>query len=361
MGPMVVIFSILAGFLILGGIIWFAIGQTGKIVQTAIQPSAPLSPTGVVSTCPDDQDWSGTINVRNSLNDTGSETYDTTMRFYTSPDSGDTTPQSSTTDTTDGAVTLTCGQTYVAKILSTSGAAGDASRILAGQKYTLNSDGTATFTANGARDSITFVSAQHGLPEFRAKDLISDGYMHDDQDQGGSATDYETVDGTLFFGTTNRTCITIDAGGELAWVEEIRANVDDQFINDLGMYVLYDFANTIFDETSLQVTGDSVTLTDAETADLLTTDEAIAYTDYEKIYYYNAEMLTKSNKLDVATSLFALGGQNPTGAHNVSMDYAPIGRYGSTADSTILKVGAVDDSTSRSDVHTRTDTVVCVG
>ncbi|MEK6883066.1 MAG: hypothetical protein AABY22_25805, partial [Nanoarchaeota archaeon] len=113
------------GILILTGVIGIGIfGTTGQVVA----PITTTTPTvGAVcsSACPTSLAWSGTVNVQNALNSTGAETFDTSMYFYDA--SGALT--TSITDTSSGSVTLSCGNTYTAKVISVSGNSGDSSNL----------------------------------------------------------------------------------------------------------------------------------------------------------------------------------------------------------------------------------------
>ncbi len=303
--------------------------------------------------CPDTLTFAAVVNMENPLNQTGTETYDTTMYFFNTDGS----LKTSSADSTAGASTLECGRTYTIQTISTSGAAGDSALIKAAPTgASVSADGTVTMTACGAGETWTFRANQHGLPEVRAKDIVGDGFMFDTLD--ASATDYESTDGAIFGGTTNNvTGVTVDSGGELHVMEYVRATADDQDVNDLGILVLVDMPTSVWGTPTVKIDGNAVSDVTASLSD----QERIAYSDYEYAYLIpSGRIVSQAKEIAVDFSVFALSGQNPTGAHNVSIDYSPRGRYASTQQTNVLKVGAVDDSTSRTQIHTLHDTVIWV-
>jgi hypothetical protein len=338
----------LLAFMAFGGNSAPAPSSSGSSSTGGIQPTASQCSVA----CPDDLDWAGTINVRNKLNSTGAENFDTTTYFY----EADGSLKTSITDTTSGAATLTCGNTYAVKVQSTSGAAGDSGAFIDGSGYTANPDGTASLTACGSGSTITFVSRQHGLPEIRVRDNVNDGlaFSHGNDDD---AVTYQTTDGAVFGSSTNGSAIAVGAGGNLEFTQFVRATADDQNVNDLGMWILIDAGTSIWDKPAVKIDGASASEASAQ----LSADEKIAYNGYEYVFFVPASRVIDNNdKLEINIDINALGGTNPDGDDNISVDYAPIGHFQSNSDSNVLKVGAVDDSSSRGDVHTRHDTVIWV-
>ena len=264
----------------------------------------------------------------------------------------------SITDTSSGSVTLACGEKYVVETRSTSGAAGDSAIIssanLAGATID-SATGKLTFTPTGNGGTLTVMSHQHGNSEVRAFDLINNAFLFDDQD--ASATDYETTDGVKFNGTTvGDNGITVGSGGELRVRVYYRANQIDEDANDIGgTYVLVDAATSAWDGTRRTMTINGVISPDVTTS--LNADEKSAYSNYEYVYKIPAGLdITNSKETLLDFSLFAKSGQNPTGAHNVSIDFAPIGKFASQLNSDTLKIGSVLDDSANTDVHTRFDT-----
>lgn len=121
----------------------------------------------------------------NVLNGTGSETYDTTTYFYIADENGKKgTFKTSITDTSAGTTSLTCGETYYVEVQSTNGAAGDSAEILTASEGKILDNGALLFTAKDAGNRLTLRMHQRGLPEVRAKDLVTDQFMYDDSDNG---------------------------------------------------------------------------------------------------------------------------------------------------------------------------------
>lgn len=356
------------GIFLLVGVVAIALfggfGIKQQTLEDIDKPDAPTSAGGY--NCASDKDWAGTVNVRNSLNSSGTENYDTTMYFYNLNSDGSRGALfTSITDTSSGAVTLSCGELYQAEIRSTSGAAGDSAYVKSVSGSNIvdekvdSTAGTYTFRPISTGGTISVNSNQHGNFEVRAKDLINDAFLFDDQD--ASATNYETTDGVIFNGTAvGDNGITIASGGELRVRLYARATQIDENANDYaGTYILIDADTTVWNDQKSVLKIDDA---DApEVSGSLTASEKAAYNSYEFVYKIQGNRdIVQNNEVLIDYSLFALSGQNPTGAHNVSIDFAPIGKYPATLNSDNLNTGSVDDSTSRTDIHTRFDTVFAI-
>lgn len=324
-------------------------GTGGQKVATA---------QGAIS-CPDSLAWAGTVDVVNKLNSTTTQTYDTTAYFYVANADGTKGPLKITvSDTTAGTAALTCGEAYFVEVVSTNGATGDSAEILSASEGTIQEDGTLLFTAKGAGNRITLNMNQRGQPSVRVKDMVTGDFMFDDGDT--SATDYESLDGVVFMSSTdNATSYTVAESGKLSVTQYVQANLSVAEVNDLGVWILIDADPTVWDVDNAVAKIDGSAASDAQGS--WNADEKNAYNSYELAYFVPASRaITSNNELEFEFKLNAQGGQNPTGAHNISIDYAPIGKYLSSKESNVLKVGAVDDSSSRSDVYTRFDTVIAV-
>lgn len=339
---------------VLGLLVYMAFGM-----QQAVVPGAPssggITAPGICSTpCPDDLTWNGTINVQNALNNTGVETYDTTTYFYTYSDGAIENLKSKITDTISGSVSLTCGQEYLVEVISTDGAAGDSSEILsAPSNAELTADGSAIFTACGDGSTMTFKMNQRGVPEVRAKDVINDGFMY--TSTGSPNTDYHTTDGVAFNATANGTAQSVGSGGELHVIQYVRANLDDNDFNDQGVIVLIDAAPSVWDEPTIKIDG----VVKSDSMASLNADERIAYSDYEYAYLIPKDRaITKNGEVSVDINIFALSGVDPTVANAISVDYAVRGKYESTTESDTVKLGAVKDDSSKTQVYTLHDTVL---
>ena len=323
----------------------------------APSPGVPTTPSGIQ--CPSDLTWAGTMTVQNVLNTTGAQTYDNTMNIYSVNGDGSLNYVTQITDTTAGAVSLTCGVPYAAKILSVNSkeVAGDSSRL----RRVISSSGAANvrvddmgvlyFTPTGAMGAITVGSENHGHLEVRAFNVLQNAYMYK-VDSADSGTTYTSLDGVRFTNASEAAVTTVGLGGEFHVKLYARTNHSDLDFNDLGVYFLVDAATDTWKEPTIKFDGATATRVDGS----FNADESIAYSNYEYAYLISKDRhLLNNNQIEIDIQFFALAGQNPAGAHNISTDFAAIGRYASTADSTDLKVGSVDDSSSRTSVYTLFD------
>jgi hypothetical protein len=339
------IFGVVA-FLIVLGIVLLAVFGTDGTTQTQIQGDG-VTDSGEVFNCPSDLGWSGTITVQNNLNTTGAETFDTTMYFYDEEGKF----VSSITDTTSGSVTLTCGKAYMAKILSVDAAAGDSGRIISASGSGVDNPrvegGVLKFTALGDSGSLTVKSPQHGLPQIRVYDVENDGYLY--AAGRNSATEWNTTDPANFTSVTDNTTQTaVGSGGSFHIKIEVQTQNADELFNDLGVYLLIDENTNNWSVPAVKVDGS--TLTNIKSS--LPGPEAVAYSDYEYIYkveqgkdFVNPDKII----LDVASA--AKAGVDPGLEAAPNMELAAIGTYTSVDDANILKIGAVDDTTSNSQVY----------
>ena len=206
-GALLVIFLIV---LVVGVLLALYFGIANKPIEEKIVDSglgSDLGVSGILSGCPDNGQTSVVVDVQNNQNSTGVETFDTTLELYdaTATDPN-TAPLETLTDTSAGAATLSCGQKYYGKILSTSGASGDSGIILAVSGSGLSdlkaSDDMTSFTFTPNRESAKLVvkSQQHATQRVRVFNLIGDAFMDDNQDE--TATNYDSTDGVVFEDTT---------------------------------------------------------------------------------------------------------------------------------------------------------------
>jgi len=332
---------------VVGLLVWIAMGVQQRAVPGPVtEEGVPISVA--TAGCPTDLVTTATISVENVLNTTGAETYNTTMYIFSKDGE-----VQSITDTTAGTASLTCGQSYTGKIISTDGAAGDSSEIL-GTTSGKVTDGNVEFKASSRALTLSLETNQRGVPEVRARDIVNDAFMYDTSDV--TNLDYETTDGVIFSSTTdNATGTAVGSGSELHVTQYVRANVDDNDFNDRGIYVLIDAASNVWNIPTVKIDGKVA----SEASGMLNSDEKIAYNDYEFVYFIPADReVTKNKEVAVDLSIFALGGVDPTGANNVSVDYAVIGQYESTQKTNVIKVGAVKDDSSKTQVYTLHDTVI---
>ena len=340
-------------------------------------PQTQTGGDGVVETsvsCPSDQTWTGTVSVQNLLNDTGAETFDTTMNFYTIKADGSQDELSyneigaggfstSITDTTSGSATLSCGKRYAVKILSTSGAGGDPSlvRSIVSQSSVadakVNADGVFVFTARDNSGAFTLGVHQVGNIAARVFDFVEGADYIYCQDCA-TKTEWNATDAANWTSTTNNlTSVTVGSGGEYHVRLETRAVVNDQNVNDRGIYVLVNANTGTWGSPIVKINGvNAVDIIDSG----LNPDETKAYSAYEYAYLIGRNTpLTNKEHVDVDMDIFALGGQNPAG-NTLDIDLSPIGSYASVSDANNLKVGSVDDSSSRTQVYTLQDETFAV-
>lgn len=346
---LLVVIAGIGAFMVFGGTQQQEITTGGQTVSTK---------AGTTS-CPDNLAWAGTADVVNKLNATGTETYDTTAYVYVANADGTRgSLKTSITDTTAGTLSLTCGENYIVDVLSTDGNAGDSAEILSASEGKVIDDGALMFTAKGAGNRITLNMNQRGLYQVRAKDQVTGAFMY--PSTSASNTGYLTTDGVTFMSSTdNVTNTAVGAGGKLHVTEYVQAANTDNDLNDLGMWVLVDADPTVWDIDHAAAKLDGSSTPDAKGS--LNPDEKIAFNTYELAFKVPASrVIDNNNELEFDLTLSALGGINPTGSNNITIEYAPIGKYLSSKDSNVLKVGAVDDSSSRARVYTGETTNIAV-
>ncbi|MEK7064464.1 MAG: hypothetical protein AAB973_02530 [Patescibacteria group bacterium] len=298
--------------------------------------------------CPDAKTTTLTLSVANDLNKTGEETYDMGIRLV-----GNKGHTLRGTDTTSGSYTLNCGEVYAVKGLSASGANGDSAKfygVRSGQA-TINGDGTATISAVTGAQTVILSGKAHGVLEMRSFDVINNAFLFDDSD--AAATDYDT-DGVNYNSTTTGDNATaVGAGAEFHVIAYVRPTVTDNVWGDIGgWYVLVEAVTTTWDVPTVKFGGAVLQNVKGQ----FTADEAKAYSAYEYAYLINKDIMTQSEgALDF--SIFALSGVNPaTTTENVQLDYASRGASASNMNADNVVVGAVQDDSSQTTVHTLIDT-----
>ena len=346
--PALIVFGFIA-ILLLGVI---AIGVFGgKQEQTTIGEEVTTEGTTVSTQCPSDYGFSGTVTVQNDLNTTGAETFDTTMYFYTIDANGNEVFEKSSTDTTSGTLTLSCGSTYVARVLSVDGAAGDSSVINSASMSGATSlgavkDGGWKFVVTKASGALTFKVHQHGLIQLRAFDIENNNYLYNvTADTATEWTDDTSANFTSI--TANNTATAVGTSGSYNVRLEIQTQNADESFNDQGVYILVDASSAVWAVPTLKVSGS--TLTNIKGS--LPADEAVAYADYEYVYKTSSNFINP-DKISVEYLSTAVSGVNPTGANAPVIALAPIGSYTSVSDSNLLKFGSVKDDSSKTAVYT---------
>ena len=354
------------------GIVWAIVGAAAVVLLLFAWAAIPekqspdIRDTAIVTSsgvnCGSTLQSALTVDAQNIYNTSGAETNDTSIYFYQINADGSEQYFTKVTDTTAGALTLTCGLNYKAKMLSTSGAQGDPSTIrgVSGSGISdikVNDDGTVSFSATGERGSVTFKFQQHAVPQIRLWDLQSEA-AYVNNSGGTTAADakvFNTSDGVNFT-STGTTGIAVGSGGKLNVRYEIQAQAVDENYNDAGIYILIDAGTTVWNTDGAVGKLNGATLTDVKSQ--LNAQEKIAYSAYELVYLIPASVaISNTDTTTFELNINALAGQNPaSNTDDIQVDFAPIGRYTSIADGNILKMGAVDDSTSRTQVNTLWDT-----
>lgn len=333
----------------IGGTMWFA--GVGPFAATdEQQQQAGTAPSGApvnLNSCPDTKVTTVTLDVQNTLNSSGADTFD--AAYYLRGTNGDLKTGS---DTTAGSISnVNCGEEYTLEIVRADGDGADNSRItsvLLGPGAVVE-DGKVRFKPTGATYSLRVAVSQHGVLEFRAFDQDNNGYIYDTSD--ATATDYET-DGVTFSSTTaNATATAVGAGGSLHWVIDARSTAADTDFNDFYTLILVEAPVATWEEPTIKVDGVKV----ADVKGSLTSDEEKAFSNYEYIYKIDKSILDGNDGIKVDVYFKAIDGVDPS--TDPEMDFASAGRFLSK-DGVSTKVGAADDTSSSTVVFAVQDTTL---
>jgi hypothetical protein len=165
---------------------------------------------------------------------------------------------------------------------------------------------------------------------------------------------WNSTDGVTYGSATDgSTALAVANGESLELVYEIRATATDENVNDRGVFVLVD-KTTAFDDAGVTVDGVAWEEIDAN---LLTPDEADAYTTYEQIYFIPQDKIVESGR-SVVVALEFEADSEPGAGDDVSIDLHPRATFRSTTDNNIVLVGSVTDAATPADIHTRFDTAI---
>jgi hypothetical protein len=293
-----------------------------------------------------------TLSVENVGNGTAIEQFDMGVRIKNLQTGGVT----AGTDTSSGSYSLTCGASYEISGLSSSGASGDAAEFVSiksgnGQ---INA-GKVLFTAQEPAQTLIIGGRQHDNIEIRSYDLINDNYQLEANSNDRLA--YQT-DGANFSGISdNNTVTAVGAAGELKVRYEFRPLLEDTVYGDVGgFYILVDAPTATWNVPTVKLNG--VVLSSIK--DQLTSDEKIAYANYEYAYKSTSEVY-RTAQASMEFDVFAKSGVNPAiTTDDIQIDFASVGAYASVTNSNNVKTGAVDDSISQAQVHTLIDTMIPV-
>lgn len=314
----------------------------------------------------------GKFSQQNGLNTTGNEGIDSTCYLYKVGADGSESFDQSITDTTAGTATLDCNQAYRMFCVSTDGNGGDSARVLSvvgdGVKVIDGKDEKGRdvpgqgieFLTNAPTYSITWKGKQHGVLQFRAKDLMADQLMYDDADS--STQDYE-LDGVNFSSSVgNTTALAVGAGGKVNVRLEIQANETDVDFSDLGTYIAVKAATTVWDGTSVSAkftNGAGSTSSPTNLKGNLDNDENLLLDTYQYVYFVPDSIRQDSSYFEL--SIKALSGVNPGVSDDIEIDFLSKGAVLRTAgESAGVKFSASTDASSRSAIFAVQDTNIAV-
>lgn len=315
--------------------------DTGALVVIDNQGNVIPASQQHLANCPDDGDTSLTIDVQNTLNTTGAETFDVT--YYLRGAKGDFQTGS---DTTAGSDTLNCGEEYMLEIIAASTDNSNIEKVLMGPGAVVE-DGKVRFTPSGSSYTLRLGVSEHAALEFRAKDVDEGDFVYNSD---GDATDWE-ADGVAFESTTNGTAKAIGVGESLNYMLYARNTGSDTDFNDYYTLILLEAPVATWDTPTLKV--DDVAMSDVKGS--LTAQEERQFSNYEYIYKIDQPILDGNDGIKVEIYLEALNGVNPS--TDPEIDFASAGRYLSV-DGVTTKVGAAKDDSSSTVVFTVMDTFI---
>jgi hypothetical protein len=299
---------------------------------------------GQPSACPDDGKSNVTFNVQNIDDTTTTDTYDITMVC-----SGNKGHIKTITATTDDGTTLNCDESYTCRGVSSTGVKGDHANfqsILAGNAQVSN--GVVSFTPTTASERIDIGTSLHGIVQARLydNDVAAFCFGTTSGEVGGVAGAWLNTT-TYIDSSTNATNFAVGSGGglDLCFDYRIYAHTDESFM-DFYYYVLIDANSNVWDTPV--VTVDGVTMSDYSGS--LNVDESKAYSAYEYAYKVTDQgsEITNVDTVKVCIAITALAGVDPTTDINVSLSSG--GTYAKTAKPTEVGMGAVDDSSSQTQI-----------
>lgn len=324
--------------LLLVGIFAFSAMQMGLLPSLNINQPGDL-PLG----CPDDGTTSFKLQVFNSLNESGAESYDVTT--VCTSDSGDSVTLTDTTDPT--ATDLVCGARYTCKLVS----AQSADHTGTGQAHSMAdairsgtgsiSNGNLIITPNSATLNVDVASTQGGRIEARVYDDDAATFVYQGAD--ASAGTYTDTGGN-FTSSTSKTPWTVGSGGTLDLRMDVRINTTtDEAFEDRGFYVFVDASTSKWNTPTIKVDGTTRTSNCAS----LNEDEAKAYSGEEYCYKITDVSISETNVVPIDINIGALSGVNPGASDDFNITLVSIGAYQSTTNTKDVKIGAVKDDSSQ--------------
>jgi hypothetical protein len=331
-------------------------GEDQPATQYSFSQTGTTSGSGLASfahNCGDTPTTSFTMSIHNPMNTTGDETFDVSG-VCTSEQSGAPVAFTETTAPT-ASTSYACGNTYICKFASSTGAAGDTgviTKVRNGPAEILDNGRSVRIKITEKVTSVDLESPQGGVLEFRQKDAINDDFAGDSTDQ--TTTDYET-DGVAFNSSTANTAMSISTGGYYKWTTYMKVNsLNDAVWGSMGYYILVDAESNATDVPTVKVNGIQL----GNVKDMLNADEKIAYSNYEYVYFVDVasgafKSVTNTNEHTVEVYMPALAGVDPV--NDIETDFAAIGGYASTGNSNSIKYGAVTDASTHGQVFALED------
>lgn len=325
-------------------------GSTGSIGGgTYVPPST--------NNCADDGDTGLNINVKNIGNESASEGFDVTTYLYRVDGSSLEYVTSITDETSPNDSTIDCGYEYVLKAVGASGASGDSSvfmSVLSGDDDVRISNGDLHFFADGPSEDIIVGAYQHASLECRAYDLNQNAFVYDNAEN--NAKDYDT-DGITWTSTTdNATAMDETLGLNLEI--QCKAVESDTNYNDRGILVLVEAPTTSWDAPTVRYNG--VTLKDIKDTGL-TADEVKAYSAYEYAFLVPKDVLVLDAGEGITFNwVMDLAAGQSSASADPEFDIVPRSAALSVDGVNVVQGQAVDDTSSRSTIHTHFDTAVDV-
>jgi len=300
--------------------------------------------------CPDTKVHVATINLRNALNVSAQETFDTNY-ILKNLDTGATLEG---TDSTAGANNLVCPNRYSLQVKTADGASGDNSFVAGFDSQpgsNLNArveNGIVYFTATGQSATLDLKGTQHATLESRVKDNGNNAYVYGSAE---SATGTWVADGTSFYSTTsNATGTTYGTGAEIDLSVEVRTVQTDTHFADQGAWLFFDLATTVWKKPA-SVFWNGQALQEAKST--LRPQESMQFgTTYEYAYFIPSADFrdsTSKNTLDVIFD--PLDTVNPGTSDDPAWALAAVGTYESTTSTNVLYTGAAQDDDSATVVY----------
>jgi hypothetical protein len=302
---------------------------------------------GTGASCPDSLTTAGTVTVYNKFNTSAVETRDQTLRIY-ELSNGNEVYKTQITDTTAGAVTLDCGKTYRARLLS-SNADGEGAKIVSVSGGEVGSNGEyVEFSTSGATATLDIYSKSLAGVKARAYDNNEQAYVYDASD--ATNNDYETTGATFKSVTDNATATAVGTGDNVDFTFHLLSNAQYADVVDFGAYILVDAPVTDYDVDAATVSFNGKSLT----AETLSGKEATAYNDYEKVYKISAtdakELIANSGTpSELRLNINALADVDAN--DDIVIAIAPIGSVQET-NGLGMRYSSVTDASSPSAIYT---------